>query len=337
MFGVLFREHSRSGTTRPRAWYREKPGVLAALAPGLRLPIADVLYLSTAISDNTAANLLIAQVGVAAVNARLARLGLTTTRLSGRIFVEGERGEQSPSTAAELVTLLRCIHRHDGLPARACDRVIALLERTQTASTIGRGLPDERFPGVGPIPPEITLAYKTGSIEGVVAEAAIVRAPRATYAIAVLSAGSNDLRPNHDNIARVKLGEVSRAAYETFTRPWFRFPSLVPAVAHSAGTASATSACAGAGGGATTGFSSTAQLRSRSSATSICLILSSRLCDLRPSVSIVMQNGQALATVFAPVSTSWSVRFTFTRFWFCSSIHICAPPAPQQRPRVLFQ
>jgi beta-lactamase class A len=194
-------------------------GVLAALAPGLRLPIADVLYLSTAISDNTAANLLIAQVGVAAVNARLARLGLTTTRLSGRIFVEGERGEQSPSTAAELVTLLRCIHRHDGLPARACDRVIALLERTQTASTIGRGLPDERFPGVGPIPPEITLAYKTGSIEGVVAEAAIVRAPRATYAIAVLSAGSNDLRPNHDNIARVKLGEVSRAAYETFTRP----------------------------------------------------------------------------------------------------------------------
>ena len=50
-----------------------------------------------------------------------------------------------------------------------------------------------------------------------------------------------------------------------------------------------------------------------------------------------MQNGHALATVRAPVSTSCSVRFTFTRFWFCSSIHICAPPAPQQRPRVLVQ
>jgi len=85
------------------------------------------------------------------------------------------------------------------------------------------------------------------------------------------------------------------------------------------------------------GFSSSAQLRSRISATSICLILSSRLCDLSPSVSIVMQNGHALATVFAPVSTSWSVRFTFTRVVFCSSIHICAPPAPQQRPRVFFQ
>jgi hypothetical protein len=115
------------------------------------------------------------------------------------------------------VTLLQRVHLHDGLPARACEKLVALLERTQTASTIGRGLPDTRFPGVGPTPPELTLAYKTGSIQGVLAEAAIVRAPRATYAIAVMSEGSGDLRPNHDNIARVKLGEVSRAIYETFT------------------------------------------------------------------------------------------------------------------------
>ncbi len=61
------------------------------------------------------------------------------------------------------------------------------------------------------------LAYKTGSIQGVLAEAAIVRAPRATYAIAVMSEGSGDLRPNHDNIARVQLGALSRAVYDTFT------------------------------------------------------------------------------------------------------------------------
>jgi beta-lactamase class A len=192
-------------------------GVLAALEPGLALPVGDLLFLSTAISDNTAANLLIDRVGVAAVNARLVALGLATTRLRGRIFGDGEGGEHSPSTASELVTLLQRVHLRDGLPARACEKLVALLERTQTASTIGRGLPDTRFPGVGPTPPELTLAYKTGSIQGVLAEAAIVRAPRATYAIAVMSEGSGDLRPNHDNIARVKLGEVSRAIYETFT------------------------------------------------------------------------------------------------------------------------
>jgi beta-lactamase class A len=190
-------------------------GVLSALEPGLELPIGDVLYLAMAISDNTAANLLIERVGTAAVNARLASLGLTATRLRGRIFVGSEDGERSPSTAAELVALLRAVHRAEGLPARACERLVALLARTQTASTIGRGLPDERFPRLGAAPPAITLAYKTGSLEGIVAEAAIVTIPGATYAIAVMSEGSGDVRPNHDNIGRIVLGEVSRAVYET--------------------------------------------------------------------------------------------------------------------------
>lgn len=193
-------------------------GVLAALGAGLRLPISDVLYLSMSISDNTAANLLVDRVGVASVNARLAGLGLTTTRLRGKIFVPGDAGdgELSPSTPAELVTLMRRIYRRDGLPAAVCEKLLALLARTQTASTIGRGLPDERFPGVGTAPAAITLAYKTGSLAGVVAEAAVVETPHATYAVAVMSEGSGDARPNHDNVGRVMLGAISRAVYDTF-------------------------------------------------------------------------------------------------------------------------
>jgi beta-lactamase class A len=195
-------------------------GVLAALSAGLRLPMVDVLHLAMAISDNTAANMLIDRVGVAAVNVRLAGLGLSTTRLAGRIFREG--GESSRTTASELVTLLGRIHRSEGLPPRACAELVTLMERTQTASTVGRGLPDERFAAVaaaaGHAAPPITLAYKTGSIEGVVAEAAIVRAPSATYAIALLSEGSTDLRPNHDNVARILLADLSRAIFLTLGR-----------------------------------------------------------------------------------------------------------------------
>jgi beta-lactamase class A len=195
-------------------------GVLAALAPGLRLPVADALHLAMVISDNTAANLLVDRVGVAAVNARLAGLGLTTTRLAGRIFREG--GESSTTTAAELVTLLGRIDGRSGhVPVSVGAELVALMERTQTASTVGRGLPDVRFPAVaaaaGHASPPLTLAYKTGSLEGVIAEAALVRAPGVTYAIALLSEGSGDLRPNHDNVARVLLGELSRAVYATFT------------------------------------------------------------------------------------------------------------------------
>jgi len=50
----------------------------------------------------------------------------------------------------------------------------------------------------------------------------------------------------------------------------------------------------------------------------------------RPSVSIVMQNGHAVATVSAPVSRAWRVRSTLMRVPRVSSIHMRPPPAPQQ-------
>ena len=183
-------------------------GVLAGMDAG-SFSVRDLLFLALAISDNTATNVLIARAGLTAINARLAALGLVTTRLTGKLIVEG--GEFSPTTAAELVRLLRHVATNAPL--------VALLERTQTASTVGRGLPDTRFPGVDPTAPPLTLAYKTGSIVGVVAEAALVRTPMCRYAIALLSKDSGDLRPNHTNVARVALGEVSRAIYETFARP----------------------------------------------------------------------------------------------------------------------
>ena len=43
-----------------------------------------------------------------------------------------------------------------------------------------------------------------------------------------------------------------------------------------------------------------------------------------------MQNGQAVATVEAPVSSTWRVRSTLIRVPRVSSIHIRPPPAPQQ-------
>ena len=48
-----------------------------------------------------------------------------------------------------------------------------------------------------------------------------------------------------------------------------------------------------------------------------------------PSSSITVQNGHATASVSAPVSTASRARSTLIGLP-CSSIHMCAPPAPQQ-------
>lgn len=208
-------------------------GVLAELGPGLAPTIGDLVFLAMSISDNTAANLLVERVGVFSVNRRLAGLGLVKTRLSGKILVEETargpaanedygmtpsradddrddgRGERSPVTPRELVRLLGCIHRKDGLPHGACDALLETLGKTQTASSIRRGLPEARFRDRAPA----RLYYKTGSIRGVVNDAGIVATERGAYAVALLSKGSRDLRPTQDNVARVAFAEASRIVY----------------------------------------------------------------------------------------------------------------------------
>ena len=54
------------------------------------------------------------------------------------------------------------------------------------------------------------------SREGVVDDAGIVTTPRATYAIALMSKGVSDHRPNHDNVARIALGRASRVIFDAF-------------------------------------------------------------------------------------------------------------------------
>jgi len=208
-------------------------GVLAELADGLAPTIKDLVYLAMAISDNTAANLLIERVGAFSVNQRLAALGLEKTRLSGKILVQETRlgppakedfgataststdsddgrGERSPVTARELVRLLSRVYRREGLPPSACEALLDILQKTQTASSIRRGLPESRFRDRTPA----RLFHKTGSIRGVVNDAGIVATERGAYAVALLSKGSRDLRPTQDNVARIALAEASRVIYK---------------------------------------------------------------------------------------------------------------------------
>jgi beta-lactamase class A len=209
-------------------------GVLTHLADGIAPTITDLVHLAMAISDNTAANMLIERVGVYSVNQRLAAMGLTRTRLSGKILVaetrngppanedfgasaspanddrDDGRGERSPVTARDLVRFFSRVYRKEGLPPDACRDLLDVLQKTQTASSIRRGLPEARFRDRAPA----TLYYKTGSIRGVVHEAGIVATARGAYAIALLSKGCRDLRPTQDNVARVAFAEASRIIYK---------------------------------------------------------------------------------------------------------------------------
>lgn len=67
-------------TECPPAGRTPGPTGLAAMLDPVRMSLLDIAYLMAAVSDNAAADVLLARVGLEAVNHGTARLGLTRTR-----------------------------------------------------------------------------------------------------------------------------------------------------------------------------------------------------------------------------------------------------------------
>lgn len=204
-------------------------GILKDLKPGLAPTFGDWLVLMICISDNVAANVVINSVGVENVNRMMASLGLKQSRLTGKILIdqthktetETGKAERSPMTPRDLGRLLALIERRDpamNISVGNLERMLAILKLTQTNSTIARGLPYEMLHADGDSKPKITVAYKTGSIRGVVNDAGIVFTPDFTYVVALMSKDSQDRRAVPDSEGRVTLGKISEMIYREFSK-----------------------------------------------------------------------------------------------------------------------
>jgi beta-lactamase class A len=140
-------------------------------------------------SDNTAANILIDRLGMDAINARIAGLGLGATRLRRRMIdLEAARhGDENTSTPANLATMMLVFHNGVGLSAPSKKAAIEILEKQKT-TLISTG-----------VPKEVLIASKPGDLEGVRADAGIVYVPGRPYVFVV-------------------MGTFARASYEYFSR-----------------------------------------------------------------------------------------------------------------------
>lgn len=131
-------------------------GVLLEMHDGLELTLQDLAHLMTVVSDNTASNLLIERLGMDNVNVWMRSNGMHGSHL-GRHFMETPSKERdnwmTPADAA--------------LCMRACGpRALEILRRQQYREKIPLMLPEET-----------SVAHKTGELEGVRHDAAIVEGP----------------------------------------------------------------------------------------------------------------------------------------------------------------
>lgn len=120
-------------------------GVLKELSAGLRLSLRDLGVLMIVLSDNTATNMLLDLVGIAAINQRMAGLGYPQTRLLRRAYTAdtpaSRRYGLGVTTPHEIAGLLaRLARRQIGSPAVA-DTILAILARQQDLAAIPRYLP----------------------------------------------------------------------------------------------------------------------------------------------------------------------------------------------------
>ena len=168
---------------------------------GKRVPIRDLIEHMITRSSNLATNTLIPVAGAANANATAHALGATHMRVlrgveDGKAFA---LGMNNTTTASDLAALLLAIERGSAASRASCDQMRSILLREIYSGDIPAGLP-----------PGIPVAQKTGSITGVLHDAAIVYPPgRTPYVLVVLTANIPQ-----EPVAKSLTTDISRMVWE---------------------------------------------------------------------------------------------------------------------------
>lgn len=193
----------RLDTSTPLDRARAVPGGLLYELTTPSLSLRDLAVAMILQSDNTATNVLIDRVEMAAVNRRMAALGLSGTRLR-RYMIDLEaarRGDENVSTPADLARLVLAFHRGEGLSASSKAAGLEILQKFK------------RTPIRSGVPADVVVASKNGELDGVRADAGLVHVPGRPYVFVAmgtfLGEGESTATP---------LEQLARLSYAYFSR-----------------------------------------------------------------------------------------------------------------------
>ncbi len=192
-------------------------GDLAYGPVGATFAVSELLAKMIDVSDNTATNMLIRLVGRRNINRRMTDLGLEHTHLTGDVRTDAWSIRQALRTSpADLVHLLTMMARGELVDEWSSNEMIALLK----ADRINTLLPE-------PLPDDVAVAHKTGSLFDTLNDAGIVYASDAPYVIAVMTTAL----PSQD-LGREFIHRISRMAYADELRfaRWREEMGIAPAL-----------------------------------------------------------------------------------------------------------
>lgn len=166
------------------------------------LSLRDHAALMIVLSDNTATNLVIDAVGMSAVGERMRGLGLTDVRLRRKMMdlEAAQRGDENVASPLSLARTAALFWKDGGLQETSRKSALAMLHAVPGAIRAA-------------VPRDVTVAAKTGELDGVRAEAGIVEIERRPFALAVMT---TYLKEDADGVRAIR--EVASAAYDYFSR-----------------------------------------------------------------------------------------------------------------------
>lgn len=208
--------------TLEKSDYHPGSGTLTALfnppgfnAPGVALSLRHLLELMLLISDNSATDVLLREVGGAdAVNARLKALGVEGIRIDGpTITMIRESRDRMKNYLADpkdgatpdgMAQLLAKIHRREALSPASTDLLLDILRRCETGRARLSGL----------LPAGTVVRHKTGTLNGVANDIGYIELPNGagTVAIAVFVKESASEPAQRERA----IAEIGRAAHDFF-------------------------------------------------------------------------------------------------------------------------
>ncbi|MEM8545417.1 MAG: serine hydrolase [Cyanobacteria bacterium P01_H01_bin.119] len=153
-------------------------------------------------SDNTATNMIIELLGGAdTLNQQFRSWGLTQTLIRNPL---PDLPGTNMTSAKDLAALMARIDQGQLLEMRSRDRLMAIMQRTQSRNLIPAGVSNEAL-----------VANKTGDIATVLADVALIDLPNGNrYVLAVLTT-----RPENDGRARELIRRVSQEVYRELSQP----------------------------------------------------------------------------------------------------------------------
>jgi beta-lactamase class A len=215
-------------------------GVLLFLDAPVTLTLKDVLTMMVIMSDNTATNLAIDKIGLDAVNARIAWMGLKDTHLYKKIGKPAEGpmpadqpkfglGKTTPREMARVMERIgRCQLDQTSGPisekdVAICGVAIKMLRNQFYRDTIPRYLEklDATETGSG-------TASKTGSLNAVRVDVAIVAGKTGPMVLSIFTYDNKDTGWTADNEGEVTIAKLSKVIVDAWSPDGIDGKTLVP-------------------------------------------------------------------------------------------------------------